>query len=100
VNVSERSLTAPPPGLYRDDRDFYRVHRSKRGHWYAQVEEPDGSWTYIAQNIDPATLTPVSERQPSGHCGEMGCSLPQWHRGLCGIHHAIDTVRRLRSIAA
>ncbi|MGO9929066.1 MAG: hypothetical protein ACLPLP_23915 [Mycobacterium sp.] len=89
---------APPPGLYRNGKDLYRIHRSKRGHWYAQVEEPDGSWEYVAQNIDTATLTPVSERQPSGHCSEVGCSLPQWHRGLCGMHLAADAVRYARSI--
>lgn len=84
MSVSERSLTASLPGLYRNGRHLYQIRRSKRGHWNAQVEEPDGSWTYVAQNIDPATLTPVSERQSSGHCNEVGCSLPQWHRDCVG----------------
>ncbi len=112
VSVSERSLTAPLPlpdetvsqpqrltaplpGLYGDGTTLYRITVSHRGHWYAQVQEPDGSWTYQAQNVDLASLSAVSV---SEHCTQPGCRLPQWHRQLCGIHHAADTVKQARTL--
>lgn len=103
MSVSERSLTAPPPGIYRDGTQRYEVRISKRGHWYAMRMEPDGSSTYLAQDVDLATLAgpsgpgaEASERQPSG-CAETNCALPVWHRGLCGMHLAADAVRRAKA---
>ena len=99
MSVSERSLTAPPrSGIYRDGAQRYEVRIYKRGHWYGLRQEPDGSLTYLAQNVDLASLTAVSERQPSEHCSEAGCSLPQWYRGLCGTHLAADAVRYAQRI--
>jgi hypothetical protein len=64
VSFSEPGLTSlPPTGIYRDGSERYEIRNSKRGHWYAMKIEPDGSLTYMAQNVDLETLT--SERQPS-----------------------------------
>ncbi len=102
MSVSERTapgLTAlvPSPGIYCNESERYEIRRSKRGHWYGLRQEPDGSMTYVAQNVDLASLTAASERQPSG-CSHAGCPLPQWHRGLCGMHLAADAVRYAQSI--
>jgi hypothetical protein len=94
VSVSE----LPEPGHYRDGTDVHEIRISKRGHWYAMCMEPDGSATYLAQDVDLAALTPMSERPPSD-CALVGCRLPQWHRGLCGLHLAADAVRRARGAA-
>lgn len=99
MSVSETGLTAlPSPGVYRSGTDAYEIRISKRGHWYGLRQEPDGSTTYVAQDIELDSLTAVSERQPSD-CGHTGCTLPQWHRGLCGIHLAADAVRYAKAVA-
>lgn len=89
-----RSL--PAPGIYRDGVDHYEIRHSKRGHWYAMRQEPDGSTTYLAQEIDLSILT--VERQRGDACAMPDCSLPQWHQNLCGMHLSADAVRRSRAI--
>lgn len=99
MSVSEAGLTAlPSPGFYGNGVERYEIRISQRGHWYGLRQEPDGSTTYVAQDIELDNLTAVSERQPSG-CEYTGCTLPQWHRGLCGIHLAADAVRYAKAVA-
>lgn len=98
MSVSDAGLTAlPHPGTYRTADAVYEVRVSKRGHWYALRQEPGGTSTYVAQDIDLDEIGPEgSERQPSG-CTEPKCSAPVWHRGLCGMHLAADAVLRARA---
>jgi hypothetical protein len=112
VSVSEHTtpgLTAlaPSPGIYCNESERYEIRRSKRGHWYAMRLQPNGCAIYVAQHVDLATLTgplgpgveerKISERQSSG-CSHLGCGLPVWRRGLCGMHLSADAVRRAKAI--
>jgi hypothetical protein len=109
VSVSERATTGltalvPPPGIYCNESERYEIRRSARGHWYAMRLETDGSSTYLAQDLDSASLIGrsgpgkgTSERQPS-RCAQTNCILPVWYRGLCGLHLAADAVRYAHSI--
>jgi hypothetical protein len=99
VSVSDAGQTddRPTPGLYRCSTVEYDIRISQRGHWYAMRVEPDGTSTYVAQDIDLDEIRlEGSERQPSG-CTEPECAAPVWHRGLCGMHLAADAVLRARA---
>lgn len=79
---------APAPGVYGD----VEVVVSKRGHWYAVRHKPDGTFDYLAQNIDPAALVTPSEEG----CATPGCGLQPHHRGLCGMCLVRDIQQRIR----
>lgn len=92
LGVSETGLKGlPAPGVYFDGVDSYEISNSQRGHWYAMKVEPDGSLTYIAQNVDLDMLT--SERQSSGcwGCDNLG-------KDGCAAHS--DHIRKLRTMTA
>lgn len=89
MSVSETVLTdLPAPGMYVKGAERYEIRNSKRNHWYAMRHEPDGSLTYLAQNINLDSLE--SERQRN--C--WGCE----HLGVdgCGVHS--DHMRKLRTM--
>lgn len=67
MSVSEQGLTAlSAPGIHRNGAERYEVRHSKRGRWYALRQEPDGSWEYLAQDVDLDKLTVSSETDMGG----------------------------------
>jgi hypothetical protein len=102
VSVSEPGLTSlPTPGIYRDGENRYEVRNSNRGRWYAVRIEPDGSTTYVAQNVDLTACvrqTPGLLLRQQNTCSQPTCTMPVWFRGLCGMHHAADAARRAKGM--
>ncbi|MDG4665140.1 hypothetical protein [Mycobacterium sp. 236(2023)] len=69
----------PEPGIYHLGADEYEIRISQRHHWYAMKHEPDGSKTYIAQNLN---LADCERQRACWGCqtlGLMGCAAHSPH---------------------
>jgi hypothetical protein len=84
MSVGTGVALLPPTGLYDNGTEFYEVHHSSRGHWYAMRMDPDGSATYVAQDVDLSALVPsgTDQRQRCTACAEPGI----YNSGLCKRH--------------